>query len=169
MSTQNPSSKNTKTSPRSRKPRIDLLWRENEHVVVFSAGQPSKWIGRCKHCGGVHEQQGRSIKKNYMARECPAFAPRNKIYKNVEDSKLVLKYGITFDGFKTILKAQNFSCAICGVHQTELNYRMAVDHDHSTGKVRGLLCRPCNHAIGLLKDDPRNAARASEYLKANKE
>jgi hypothetical protein len=46
---------------------------------------------------------------------------------------------------------------------------MAVDHDHSTNKVRGLLCRPCNHAIGLLKDDSRNADRASEYLKAHKE
>jgi len=154
---------------RSRKPRIDLLWQENDHVVIISTGQPSKWIGRCKHCGGVHEQQSRSIKKNYMARECPSFAPRNKIYKNVEDSKLVLKYGITFDDFKAMLKNQNYQCAICGIHQAQLVYRMAVDHDHSTGKVRGLLCRPCNHALGLLKDDPRNAARASEYLKANKE
>lgn len=154
---------------RSRKPRIDLLWQENDHVVIISTGQPSKWIGRCKHCGGVHEQQSRSIKKNYMARECPAFAPRNKIYKNVEDSKLVLKYGITFEDFKAMLKNQNYQCAICGIHQAQLVYRMAVDHDHSTNKVRGLLCRPCNHAIGLLKDDPRNADRASEYLKANKE
>ena len=154
---------------RSRKPRIDLLWKENDHVVVISTGQPSKWIGRCKHCGGVHEQQGRSIKKNYMARECPAFAPRNKIYKNVEDSKLVLKYGITFEDFKSMLRNQNYQCAICGIHQAQLIYRMAVDHDHSTGNVRGLLCRPCNHAIGLLKDDSRNAARASEYLKAHKE
>jgi len=103
-----------------------------------------------------------------MARECPAFAPRNKIYKNVEDSKLVLKYGITFEDFKAMLKQQNFQCAICGIHQAELIYRMAVDHDHGTGKVRGLLCRPCNHALGLLKDDSGNPARAPAYWEAKK-
>jgi len=165
MSTQNPS---LAPSTRSRKPRINLLWVENDHVVVYKIGQPSKWIGRCKHCGGVHEQQGRSIQKNYIARECTSYAPRNKIHKNVEDSKLVKKYGITFDDFKAMLKNQNYLCAICHIHQSELVYRMAVDHDHGTGKVRGLLCRPCNHALGLLKDDPRNAARASEYLKLHK-
>jgi len=171
MSTQNPLQdplENPEKITRVRKPRKNLLWVENDYVVVFLAGQPAKWIGRCKNCGSSHEQQSRSIQKNYMPRACPAYAPRTKIYKNIEDSKLVLKYGITFDDFKAMLKNQNYKCEICGIHQAELHYRMNVDHDHSTGKVRGLLCRPCNHAIGLLKDDPRNAARASEYLKLHK-
>ena len=165
MSTQNPL-----PDPliRTYKPRKNLLWVENDHVVVYKIGAPSKWISRCKHCGKSHEQQSRSIKKNYIARACPAYAPRNKIYKNVEDSKLVQKYGITFDDFKILLKNQKYRCAICHIHQSKLAYRMAVDHDHGTGKVRGLLCRPCNHALGLLKDDPRNAARASAYLNFHK-
>ena len=158
-----------KNPKRQRKPRVNLLWTENDHGVVFSAGAPAKWMVRCKHCGAAHEQEARGIYNNSHPMECGAYAPANKIYKNVEDSKLVLKYGITFDDFKAMLKNQNYQCAICGIHQAQLVYRMAVDHDHSTGKVRGLLCRPCNHAIGLLKDDPRITARASEYLKANKE
>ena len=169
-STQNQSeSQDQKDQTRQRKPRIDLLWHENDHAVVVKAGAPNYWVGRCKHCGNTHTQQGRSIKKNMMARECPAFAPINKIHKNVEDSKLLAKYGITLDDFMKMLDIQGYQCVICKTHQSELDYRMAVDHCHNTGKVRGLLCRPCNHAIGLLKDDPRITERAYLYLKFHKE
>ena len=41
---------------------------------------------------------------------------------------------------------------------------MIVDHSHATGKVRGLLCRPCNFSLGFMRDDPRLTAAATEYL-----
>lgn len=157
-----------KNPKRQRKPRVNLLWTENDHGVVFAAGAPAKWMVRCKHCGAAHEQEARGIYNNSHPMECGAYAPANKIYKNVEDSKLVLKYGITLDEYGSLLRAQRYCCMLCGIHQGQLTYKMAVDHDHDTGKVRALLCRPCNQAIGLMKDDPRTAERAALYLRFHK-
>lgn len=52
------------------------------------------------------------------------------------------------------------SCMVC--HSVD---RLCIDHDHASGKVRGILCGKCNIAIGLFKDDPELMARAAAYLK----
>jgi hypothetical protein len=54
-------------------------------------------------------------------------------------------------------------CAICGRKLTRLN--MALDHDHKTGKVRGILCKTCNLALGYLRDNPKTAEQAARYLR----
>jgi hypothetical protein len=51
-------------------------------------------------------------------------------------------------------------CQICGGYQ-----RLSIDHDHNTGKVRGLLCSPCNIGLGGFKDNPHSLTKAIEYLK----
>jgi hypothetical protein len=53
-------------------------------------------------------------------------------------------------------------CAICGC--TNGARRLSVDHDHETGKVRGLLCNKCNSAIGLLGEDASIAMKMCEYI-----
>ena len=55
-------------------------------------------------------------------------------------------------------------CQICGKKLTVLN--RALDHDHKTRKVRGILCKPCNLALGYLRDNPRIAERAMLYLRS---
>ena len=65
--------------------------------------------------------------------------------------------------YKMMLERQNEACAIC--KGTPKGERLAVDHVHGTEKVRGLLCGPCNRALGLFKDDPVRLAVAIEYLK----
>jgi hypothetical protein len=65
---------------------------------------------------------------------------------------------------------QGHVCAICGGRNTysctkKVDYDLYVDHCHSTGKVRGLLCNHCNRGIGLFKDDISNLERAILYLK----
>lgn len=59
---------------------------------------------------------------------------------------------------------QNGQCKICGIHQSSLKENLTVDHDHSTGKVRGLLCRKCNLLLGNAKDEPSILQRAIVYL-----
>ena len=54
------------------------------------------------------------------------------------------KYGITIADYNEIFDAQDGRCAICEKHQMELDYLLCVDHCHSTGDIRGLLCRDCN-------------------------
>jgi hypothetical protein len=73
MSTQNPS---LAPSTRSRKPRTNLLWVENDHVVVYKIGSTlESGLVDASTAGEAHEQQGRSIQKNYIARECTVLRP----------------------------------------------------------------------------------------------
>lgn len=72
-------------------------------------------------------------------------------------------YGISLADYEQMLVEQDGRCAICG--QPPKDRRLAVDHDHETGRVRGLLCYGhCNRAIGLLRDNPELLRRAAEYL-----
>lgn len=74
-------------------------------------------------------------------------------------------YGITVEEAQARLEAQEFKCAICLVHlDTELSRHTQIDHDHKTGRVRGIVCVRCNLAIGWIEDDPTRAQRIVEYL-----
>jgi hypothetical protein len=70
------------------------------------------------------------------------------------------KYGITPKDFDAILLGQGNVCAICSSRRKS----MCVDHDHSTGAVRGILCRSCNAMLGQIRDNPAWLARAIQYL-----
>lgn len=71
---------------------------------------------------------------------------------------------ISLEDYNRIFDAQNGCCAICGRHQSELDKRLSVDHDHETGEVRGLLCHGCNLGLGYFKDSPTRLSNASAYL-----
>jgi hypothetical protein len=76
----------------------------------------------------------------------------------------------TLKTYKQMFKEQNGLCAICGqtlplLQNKKYNSLLCVDHDHTTGKIRGLLCSNCNKAIGLLKDDVIIIESAANYLK----
>jgi len=64
-----------------------------------------------------------------------------------------------------MFEEQKGCCVICGRHQTEFKTRLAVDHNHKTGEVRGLLCRPCNAGIGLFNENLSRLENAINYLK----
>jgi len=71
-------------------------------------------------------------------------------------------YGISIDDYEAMVNSQNGQCKICSVHLEQ----PCVDHDHETGRVRGLLCSFCNRAIGLLHDDPQLCISAASYLQS---
>ncbi len=77
-------------------------------------------------------------------------------------SNLQDKYGITEEQYDILLQVQKFKCAICG--QLPVKKRLAVGHDHDTGRVRGLLCHNCNTGLGMFKDSPARLLRAIKYL-----
>jgi len=76
-------------------------------------------------------------------------------------------YGISYSEYNEIFLSQNGNCKICGINQSMLKKRLSVDHSHTTGKIRGLLCAKCNSAIGLLSDDAEVISRAAAYIKEN--
>jgi hypothetical protein len=74
-------------------------------------------------------------------------------------------YGITSEQYDAIYAFQQGSCFICQRAKGTGRRRLAVDHRHSDGEVRGLLCRPCNRdVLGHLRDDPEAFRRAIQYL-----
>jgi hypothetical protein len=73
------------------------------------------------------------------------------------------KYGMTLEDYDRMLEAQGGGCAICGRPPRE-DISLHVDHDHVTGRVRGLLCFACNNTLGDFKDDPARLYAAAEYL-----
>jgi hypothetical protein len=80
------------------------------------------------------------------------------------ERKLKSRYGITIEEYNHLLKKQRGRCAICKLSEDEHTNSLAVDHCHSTGKVRGLLCTSCNVALGHFKDKPLLMYKAVLYL-----
>ena len=78
------------------------------------------------------------------------------------DYDLRRHYGISAEEYDVLLNAQDGVCKICDAEPT--TKRLAVDHNHETGEVRGLLCETCNRAIGMFKDNPEVIRAAANYL-----
>jgi hypothetical protein len=101
----------------------------------------------CKHCGVET-----SYKEGYTCKRCEHY------WK---------KYRIRVPDYDRLLDLQHGRCAICGTNKKTTSKNAApfcVDHCHSTGKVRGLLCVNCNAGIGSLKEDPAKFQSALNYL-----
>lgn len=82
--------------------------------------------------------------------------------------RLRANYGITLEQFDQMAAEQKYACAICGEHPAPVGKHnrdtLNVDHDHSTGKVRGLLCVSCNLGLGNFGENPARLLRAMDYL-----
>ena len=76
---------------------------------------------------------------------------------------IMRKFGITIEEYDAMSSAQNGVCAICE-NPCATGYKLAVDHNHTTGKIRALLCKNCNTAIGLLKENTDTMTKAIKYL-----
>lgn len=85
----------------------------------------------------------------------------------MKDSRLNKNYGITLEQYNKILKDQENKCAICGESDPNHQNGFCVDHDHKTGKIRGILCNACNRGLGYFKDDTSVLSNAIKYLHSN--
>lgn len=93
-------------------------------------------------------------------------------YKRTKRKQNLKKYGITLEDQERMLREQNYKCAICGqeifLQCSSPKLIANVDHDHKTGKVRGLLCQGCNTGLGKFRDNTEYLLSAVSYLKKNK-
>lgn len=89
-----------------------------------------------------------------------ARAPRLRIYNWKRKG-----INITFSEYEALRIKQAGHCAICGAHESSLSRALAVDHDHKTGKIRGLLCQTCNsQVLPVLEFYKDRWASAAHYL-----
>lgn len=77
--------------------------------------------------------------------------------------QLKKNYGISQEEYNTKLAYQNYGCAVCG--KAASKKKLAVDHCHTTGKIRDLLCGSCNTGLGQFQDNPELLEKAADYLR----
>lgn len=86
-------------------------------------------------------------------------------WQHKRDYMIMYTYGITSEQYQELLKKQNYSCAVCGKHETEFTRKLAIDHDHKTKEIFGLLCNVCNRVlIGKIRE-PELFLKAAAYLR----
>ena len=119
------------------------------------------------HCGSM------SCLYEYKKRKNSEY--KKRVGKEPQKKHHIKKYGLTIEQYEQMEKYQNYSCKICGIHKDK-NSRdkngvvksLAIDHDHETGQIRGLLCNWCNVGLGGFKDNPSSLENAIKYLEGSK-
>lgn len=92
------------------------------------------------------------------------YASDPEFRKRHAEKQRVVKYGLTPEAFANMFDAQGRVCAVCKTDTPPTVKGWAVDHCHTSGAVRGILCAHCNTALGLFKDSPQTLFNAIQYL-----
>ncbi len=131
----------------------------------------------CKTCGKdfvpknkQHSYCSGLCRERYRRRDRTKMNAYNRDYraKNKEKGRgyhLKNKFGLTLDQYELILEQQGGGCAICGRTPEEEKRSLAVDHDHSSGEIFGILCWFCNHKFIGKNRNPELYLRAAQYLR----
>lgn len=140
---------------------------------------------KCPCCGEVKPTTEFTKKKNVekwgFSSHCKACRNKKRKeyrldnpekYNRIKRNQNLKRYGLTFEDQEGMLREQNYKCAICGqeifLFGSSQKLIAHVDHDHKTGKVRGLLCKECNSGLGKFRDNPEYLLSAVSYLNKNK-
>lgn len=131
-------------------------------AVRFKKLEPSHIRGVCVNCNERPQKAYASSNKyRPICSKCDRLLYGQKSDFNHKVRQI--GYDITIEQHEVLKQEQNNLCAICG-NAPKTNKRLAIDHDHTTGKVRGLLCDKCNCGLGLFKDSTELLLRAIKYL-----
>lgn len=140
-----------------------------------------RWLCRCE-CGKESPVSANALRRgsskqcrycSHLALSKPIDPKAVRVYKTDPTQREKYKttgtklrlwklYRLTPEEYDKILKYQGGVCACCGKPPKKI--RLAVDHCHKTGRIRGLLCWPCNHALGILRDAQDTAMGLANYL-----
>lgn len=134
-----------------------------------NGGDPRGLILSCAKCGtqiiagpGQNAQPNRN---NYCSPECRKVGRDEARRKCDFEAHLKRKFNLTKSDYEGMVKDQQGMCAICGEAESSAYFkRLAVDHCHTSGAIRGLLCRKCNAGIGMMKENVRILLNAVKYL-----
>lgn len=115
----------------------------------------------CKWCNKYFSPMGPS--HHYCCEDCKSKAHSDKYYRR--------NYGLSLHEFFLFMERQDWKCAICKTYGFKMRDNhisgLNCDHDHKTGKVRGLLCHNCNRGLGLFQDNTTFLKSAINYLEEN--
>jgi len=120
---------------------------------------------RCKTCQSENRRKSYAGNPKKYVERSQKYRKENpaRVAKTDRKGRLKRLYNISLEDYDQILESQEGRCAIC--RRKPRKYLLAVDHDHKTGVVRGLLCKMCNHrGLGAFKDSYEVVQRAADYL-----
>lgn len=116
---------------------------------------------QCKACRTIKQRAYRLKNREKHLQWMRDYHKENKIA--FANNRLLRKYGITYDEKIELMEQQGFECAICYADLSNVSEAF-VDHDHTSGKVRGILCSNCNSGLGFFKDQVELMINAGVYL-----
>jgi len=140
------------------------ICKEAKEPTAFSQqkGTPDGLRYYCKVCDSIRYREWREKNRVKIALDMRAYRQSNR--EKFVDYELKKSYGLPHGSYRNMLDAQEGKCAICHAEQAGGRGRFHVDHCHSTGKIRGLLCNNCNNGLGKFKDEVALLRLAIEYL-----
>lgn len=142
--------------------------REKKELTEFNKDKRST-TGFCFECKKCRSKR-RKLSQHKISAYNKKWRSENLEYAKLRDKRHNLKrnFRLTLEEYEHMKAAQNYGCAICQKNRSSIKKDLCVDHDHETGKIRGLLCDNCNRGIGLLQDNINLLHKAIEYLTNSK-
>lgn len=148
----------------AKKRAYDQEYRKSHREEVLARSSAYYWS---------HRDEARKRSAKYRADHYEKLRIAKKEYTKTHGEQararqLVRVFGISAVDYQSLLDKQNGECAVCGSRDpgSKRVKRFFVDHNHDTGKVRGLLCCNCNVAVGMLKDSVGRAYAIAKYLES---
>lgn len=138
------------------------LWLSPRSYYKSRGRRPYGLSSRCKKCD--RKRLDAIVPKKKASEE------QSRIWAN---SSLKKKFGITYEQYLELVEAAGGVCEICHKPESQIHHttgepqRLAVDHDATTGTIRGILCSRCNRGIGFLQHDLTLLTSAAKYLSRN--
>lgn len=143
-----------------------ILYPVEEKLCARCYMEPVAYSGhrRCKSCYSLDQKKQRLIHGEKRREDDRVRTSRRPNPVRDREMALQRQYGMSAADYDHLLSSQLGVCAICGRKERVGGKRLAVDHDHESGRTRGLLCNSCNLGIGKFNDNPALLAAAVLYL-----
>jgi len=152
-----------------------------KNLSIAHKGQISKRKGRIFVDPEISKEKRKAYRKKWNIENHDKIIEADRIWKQKNREKVAMqarlryqnnpqkeldrirfkKYGITGDEFRFILNNQNNQCLICVKQDTK---NLSVDHNHQTGKIRGIICNDCNVVLGRVRDSIKTLKSMIKYL-----
>ena len=152
-----------------------------EYKKRYRASHKKEMAEYCKKYYQAHREKIKERSSNYGKMHLKEITKKRRGYRKKYGKKYVMahrrelserrlkdRHGLTLEDYAYMCKEQNGCCAICHTPEGELKECLRVDHDHNTGKIRGLLCNYCNSGLGFFRDNRVSLHAASRYLSKHK-
>jgi hypothetical protein len=144
--------------------RVCRLCNKELPLTSFHKNGTRKYRTDCIDCRNAHRRQLRKDNKEtiFQKENTPEYKEKSKA------AFIKRRYDLTIDQFQQLEIKQNNCCAICNKPEKhKYKKKLSIDHNHVTGKVRGLLCHSCNVVLGLIKEDLGILESIKQYLKGD--